>query len=132
MATVPKSLGQRIRELRKARGYSMRELAARAKLKSVAFIADMENGYRNPSPSVLKDLAAALNVPLPELRAHDRRPPLQEIAELTESDPAWAAAFRMVVDAAAERKLNPKRLLKLLEENGGDAPRQPTLPFTLS
>lgn len=131
MAAHPKTLGQRIRELRKARGYSMRELTSRAKLKSVAFIADLENGYRNPSPAVLADLAAALGVPLVELRVHDRRAPLQEIAALTEKDTAWAAAFRMVVDAAAAGKLTPRQLTKLLEEGSGDVHRQPTLPLNV-
>ena len=57
------TLGSRIRELRQARGYSMRELTSRAKLKSVAFIADLEKGFRNPSPEVLVNLAAGLACP---------------------------------------------------------------------
>ncbi len=109
----------------------MRELAARAHLKSVAFIADLERGFRNPSPDVLKNLAAALNVPLNDLRAHDRRAPLQEIATLTEKDAAWAPAFRAVVDAAASGKLTPKQLQKLLELSPEDIPRQPTLALNL-
>jgi len=129
MASAPKTLGFRIRELRKARGYSMRELASRAKLKSVAFIADLENGFRNPSPAVLADLAEALGVPLVELRVHDRRAPLQEIAALTEKDVAWAAAFRLIVDAAAVGNLTPRALTKLLDEASHDAHRQPSLPL---
>jgi len=109
------TLGSRIRELRQARGYSMRELTSRAKLKSVAFIADLEKGYRNPSPEVLANLAIGLGVPLDDLRSHDRRAPLHEIAALAEKDPAWAAAFRAVVDAANSNKLTPKKLHKLLE-----------------
>lgn len=131
MAANIKTLGNRIRELRKARGYSMRELTSRAKLKSVAFIADLENGYRNPSPAVLGDLAAALGVPLGELRAFDRRAPLQEISTLVEKDSAWAAAFRAVVDTAAAGKLAPRQLIKLLEERSEDVHRQPTLPLNV-
>lgn len=121
------TLGTRIRELRQARGFSMRELTSRAKLKSVAFIADLEKGYRNPSPEVLVNLAAGLGVPLEDLRAHDRRAPLHEISALAEKDPAWAAAFRAVVDAANSSKLTPKKLHKLLE--GGPTPDSSQQPL---
>jgi transcriptional regulator with XRE-family HTH domain len=121
------TLGSRIRELRQARGYSMRELTSRAKLKSVAFIADLEKGYRNPSPEVLANLAVGLGVPLEDLRSFDRRAPLHEIAELAEKDAAWAAAFRAVVDAANSNKLTPKKLQKLLETPAApaDSAQQP-------
>ena len=121
------TLGTRIRELRLARGYSMRELTSRAKLKSVAFIADLERGFRFPSPEVLVNMASALGVPLDELRSYDRRAPLHEIAALAEKDASWAAAFRSVVDAAATGRLTPKKLQKLLETSAPDTPRQPVL-----
>lgn len=121
------TLGTRIRELRLARGYSMRELTSRAKLKSVAFIADLERGFRFPSPEVLVNMATALGVPLDELRSYDRRAPLHEIAALAEKDAAWAAAFRSVVDAAAAGRLSPKKLQKLLESATPETPRQPVL-----
>lgn len=105
----------------------MRELTSRAKLKSVAFIADLEKGFRFPSPEVLVNLATALGVPLDELRSHDRRAPLHEIAALAEKDAAWAAAFRSVVDAATSGLLTPKKLQKLLESTAPETPRQPVL-----
>jgi transcriptional regulator with XRE-family HTH domain len=117
----------RIRELRQARSFSMRELTLRSKLKSVAFIADLERGFRNPSPEVLANLAQALGVPLDELRAFDRRAPLQEIAALAEKDPGWAPAFRAVVDAAASGSLTPKKLQRLLDSTAPEAPQQPVL-----
>lgn len=121
------TLGMRIRELRQARGFSMRELASRARLKSVAFIADLERGFRNPSPEVLAGLAAGLGVPLEELRSYDRRAPLAEISALAEKDSAWAAVFRSIVDAANSNKLTPKKLQKMLEQEPVDASRQPVL-----
>lgn len=124
-----KTLGARIRELRQARKFSMRELAARSKLKSVAFIADLENGFRFPSVEVLANLANALEVPLVELRVHDRRAPLQEIAMLTEKDTAWAGVFRQIVDAANAGELTPKSLAKLLSSASPDVHRQPALPL---
>ena len=105
----------------------MRELATRTKLKSVAFIADLERGFRFPSPEVMANLAQGLGVPLNELRAYDRRPPLHEISALVEKDPAWAPAFRAVVDAAAAGQLTPKKLHRLLEAAEPEAPRQPVL-----
>jgi transcriptional regulator with XRE-family HTH domain len=123
------TLGSRIRELRQARGYSMRELTTRAKLKSVAFIADLERGFRNPSPEVLANLAIGLGVPLDDLRAHDRRAPLHEIAALAEKDAAWAPAFRAIVDAANAGKLTPRKLQKLLESPAStpESTQQPVL-----
>jgi transcriptional regulator with XRE-family HTH domain len=121
------TLGSRIREIRLARGFSMRELTTRAHLKSVAFIADLEKGFRNPSPEVMAHLATALGVPLDELRSYDRRAPLQEISALAEKDTAWAAAFRKVVDAANSGKLTAKKLQTLLENNPSPVSSQPTL-----
>lgn len=105
----------------------MRELTSRAKLKSVAFIADLEKGFRFPSPEVLVNMATALGVPLDELRSYDRRAPLHEIAALAEKDAAWAAAFRAIVDSAASGLLTPKKLQKLLESSAPETPRQPVL-----
>lgn len=132
MSLPAKTLGERIHELRLARGYSMRELTARAKLKSVAFIADLEKGFRNPSPEVLVNLAAALGVPVVELRVHDRRAPLQEINALVEKDAAWADAFRQVVDAATAGRLTPRGLAKLMETTAPDLHSQPSFPFHIS
>lgn len=107
----------------------MRALAAKAKLKSVAFIADLEKGFRYPSLEVMTNLAQALGVPLAELRDHDRRPPLEEISALTAKDPAWAAALRKVVDQAHSGKLTPKSLTALLDSAAPETHKQPTLPF---
>lgn len=108
-----RTLGEMIREMRLARRLSMRELAARAKLKSVAFIADVERGFRNPSPEVLANLAKALEVPLQDLRGLDHRAPVQEIRDITEQNPQWAMAFREVVDRA-DKGLTPAQLIDLL------------------
>ena len=121
------TLGMRIREVREARGYSMRELASRAHLKSVAFIADLERGFRNPSPEVMAALAAALGVPHEELRSFDRRAPLAEISALAEKDVAWAGAFRAVVDAAVKGQLTPRKLHQLLESGPVEAHGQSVL-----
>lgn len=114
MTLSSQSLGKRIRELRQAKGLSMRELAAGAKLKSVAFIADLEKGFRYPSPEVLANLAASLEVPVGQLKIYDQRAPLHEIRELNDRDPEWASALRQLVDAA-NRGLTPRGLIHLLQ-----------------
>ncbi len=55
------ALGQRIRELRKGRGWSQYEIAQHAGL-SPSYLAELERGGRNPSLETILNIAAALNV----------------------------------------------------------------------
>ena len=109
-----KTLGEAIRELRQLRNMSMREFAKKAGLKSVAFIADVERGFRNPSADVLEQMAKALGVPLHHLRGYDQRAPVEEIRSITEKNPQWAMALREVVDRAGRGDLTPSALMDLL------------------
>jgi len=118
-----KTLGEVIREIRLQKSMSMRDFASRAKLKSVAFIADVERGFRNPSSEVLANMADALGVPVSRLRGYDHRAPVQEIRTITEQDPQWAMAFREVVDLAG-RGMTPKVLINLLREADKTADKQ--------
>lgn len=110
------TLGERIKELRLGRGLSMRALAHGAGLKSVAFVADLEKGFRHPSPDVLAGIAQTLGVAVDELRGFDQRAPVAEIREMTERNPAWAVAFRRVVDAAERRGLTPDNVIAFVQE----------------
>jgi len=110
-----KTLGDRIRELRREHGYSLRELAARARLKSPAFIADLERGFRFPSPEVLINLADALAVPPQDLQYYDRRPPIHEIRELAEKNGAWVPALRKLVNCAVAGSVSASELDDFLE-----------------
>lgn len=103
----------------------MRRLAEAAGLKSVAFVADVERGFRNPSAEVLAALAEALNQPLDALRRYDLRPPVTELRQLTAKNADWALALRKLVDAAQSRQLTPEGLIRLLEKPGGPATRAP-------
>jgi transcriptional regulator with XRE-family HTH domain len=116
MSTESPSLGERIKTLRTERGLSMRALAQAAGLKSVAFVSDLERGFRHPSPEVLVALAKALNQPLESLRRYDLRPPVQELRALTAREPDWALALRKLVDAAQSRRLTPENLIRLLDK----------------
>jgi transcriptional regulator with XRE-family HTH domain len=123
MKNQPPTLGERIKELRLARNLSMRQLAAGAGLKSVAFVSDVERGFRHPSIEVLTGLAASLDVPLSELRGLDQRAPVEEIKTLTERDPEWAMAFRSVIDAAGAGSITPRSLVKILHRNAASTAR---------
>ena len=59
METGLKDLGDRVRRIRKARGWSLAELAEQAKI-SKGFLSDVENGKRNLSVSNLLALSDSL------------------------------------------------------------------------
>ena len=61
-------LGRRIRDLRKERGWSQRELCARAEL-SARFLVQLEGGQGNVSLLRLADICRALDVSLVSLLA---------------------------------------------------------------
>jgi transcriptional regulator with XRE-family HTH domain len=111
---APITLGGRIREERMKLGLSMRALAQRAGLKSVAFVADLEKGFRHPSPDVLENFAIALNLPVAALRELDCRAPVQEIRDITEKNPEWAMAFRRMVDAANDGAVTPGNVIQFV------------------
>ena len=104
------NLGQRIRELREKKDLSLRELAKRLGC-SAAFLSDVELGRRYPSEKNLVDLAHILGISVADLRAHDTRPPVEEMKRLAASDPRYAVAFRTMID----RKPSAEELLKLAE-----------------
>jgi transcriptional regulator with XRE-family HTH domain len=66
-------MGQRLRQARRARGFSLRELAQRLGV-SASLISQVETGRANPSVSTLYAIAAELDVSLDELLFEDRRP----------------------------------------------------------
>src|SRR5260370_40910000 len=59
-------MGAVIRRERRERGLTLKELAERAAL-SVVYIGELERGKKYPSAVVLERLAAALELPMPEL-----------------------------------------------------------------
>jgi len=66
-------MGERLRNARRARGFSLRELATRLGV-SASLISQVETGRANPSVSTLYAIAAELDVSLDELLFEDRRP----------------------------------------------------------
>jgi transcriptional regulator with XRE-family HTH domain len=65
-SAVVKALGQRIRELRDAKGWSQERLAEAAYLDR-SYLAGIERGLRNPSVRSLLKIANALKVQMRDL-----------------------------------------------------------------
>lgn len=107
-----KSLGERIRELRDQRDFSLRELCKAAGDISPAFLSDIELGRRHPSEQVLKDIAKALKTDFNELKQHDTRPAVEEMKRRALSNPTMGFAFRRMLDA----DVSPEELLKLAND----------------
>ncbi|HEY4440361.1 MAG TPA: helix-turn-helix transcriptional regulator [Candidatus Elarobacter sp.] len=86
------ALGERVRELRARRGMT-RKILAKDSGVSERFLAQLESGQGNASLLTLRQVAAALNVPLTEI-----------VADRAETAPELAAAVELL------RSLGPDRL----------------------
>lgn len=63
---IRRKFGQRVRALRRERGWSQEEFADRAGLHRT-YVSAVERGVRNPTLTVIERLAAALNISISEL-----------------------------------------------------------------
>ncbi|WP_055478632.1 helix-turn-helix domain-containing protein [Sphaerimonospora mesophila] len=87
------AFGQRLKHLRRQRGLTLTELGQRVG-RAPSQLSLLENGKREPKLSLLKSLAAALNVPVEELlrrQAPNRRAQLEIALEEAQRDPLYAA-----------------------------------------
>lgn len=116
-----KTFGQRIRELREQKDFSLREFAKKLEV-SAAFLSDIELGRRFPSEKVLLSIAQKLDTIVEELREYDTRPPVEELKRLTEAEPLYGVAFRRVM----EKKISPQDLLKFAEESSKSKKKKKT------
>ena len=66
MDTIQKQFGERIRELRLAKGFSQEELAFKSGVHRT-YLGGIERGERNPALKNIAAIAKALDVTLPEL-----------------------------------------------------------------
>lgn len=66
-------LGEEIRKLRKARGYSLTDVAT-AIGRSISFISQLERGNASPSIADLRGIAQTLEVPMGWFFSHDQVP----------------------------------------------------------
>jgi transcriptional regulator with XRE-family HTH domain len=104
------TLGERIRELRDAKDFSLRELARILDV-SAAFLSDVELGRRYPSEELLAKIAKKLGTTLKELDAYDPRPPLGDLKRLASANPAYGFALRRMVD----ENVSAEELLRFVE-----------------
>jgi len=72
MATIQKQFGERVRNLRLAKGLSQEELAFRAGVHRT-YLGGIERGERNPALKNIAEIAKALDVTLSELFAFQKR-----------------------------------------------------------
>lgn len=107
-----KTFGERIRELRDAKDFSLRELASKIGV-SAAFLSDVELGRRFPSEDKLVLLAKELKTDLEELRKYDFRDEVENIKKMMFADPAAGLAFRTVAEKI-KGGLSPEEILKKL------------------
>ena len=86
------TFGQRLRHLRRARGYTLAELGTRVG-RAPSALSLLENGRREPKLSLIESLATALSVPAEELLRHQppsRRAQLEIAVEEAQRDPLYA------------------------------------------
>ncbi len=99
-AKSPVFLGERLRQLRKTRGLSLRRAAEILGL-SAPFISDVERGRRDPSDRRLAQLMALYDVKYDDIAPHDSRMPTREIKARADTDPAFALALRSIIKSGA-------------------------------
>ena len=83
VANVKMIFGVKLRQLRKKRGYSLKELAKRAQL-SVSYLNEIENGKKYPKADKIQSLAQALEVDFDFLvsqRLDDRHSYIQQVLD---------------------------------------------------
>jgi transcriptional regulator with XRE-family HTH domain len=138
MPTIQELVGARVRELRKARGWTLEDLAEKAG-KHYTYIGGLERGARNVTLEVLQAVATALDVPLKELFSLEPHP-LETKLNASAHDilSAIQGGFRAIIDTKgklAEYFLN--RELEDLQKTGvisdlvwSDTDGKPDLTFT--
>ena len=95
-------LAQRVRALRKARGLTLGELAARSGV-SRSMISLIERGETSPTAVVLNKLAGALGTSLPALFAEPAAPRVAEPLARRAAQPLWTDP----VSGYQRRQLSP-------------------------
>lgn len=82
MTAMRQLVGEVLRERRRARGMTLRDVSAKARV-SLGYISEVERGHKEPSSELLAALATALDIPLSEvLREVSDLLQLEEAAEL--------------------------------------------------
>lgn len=107
-------LGEKIRDLRKKKGISLRELARRVGI-SPSFLSELETAQGYPSTAVLERLADELGVAATEIRKLDMRSKLSELRSLLENDSGWGPVFEELCRIGRGGKVSPEKILARLK-----------------
>lgn len=108
-----KTLGERIRELREERDFSLREFARKLDETSPAHISDIENSRRFPSAHLLKRIAQVLVIDVADLQKLDVRPPMGDLRRIVQNDPALGLALRKIT----EKKVSAQDIFDMAAKN---------------
>lgn len=111
------TLGQKVRELRDEKDFSLREFAKKIDI-TAAHLSDIELGRRFPSRDVLKKIASMLKTPLAELEQYDPRPSVEDFKRLN-SDPTYGFALRKLVDELGDQNISAEELQDFLDSRSG-------------
>lgn len=138
MPTIQELVGARVRELRRARGWTLEELADKAK-KHYTYIGGLERGVRNVTLEVLQAVATALDVPLKELFNLEPHP-LETRLDASANDilSAIQRGFRAIIDTKGKlaeyflyRELDDLQEKKVISDLlWSDADGKPDFTFT--
>ena len=122
----PIDLGQRVRGLRKARGWTLEQAAVQAGL-ARSTLSKIENGQMSPTYEALKKLAEGLKISVPQLFTPPARAQASGRMAVTMADEGQAQAtatyeHRLLAGALSSKKMLPytaRIRARSLEEFGG-------------
>lgn len=122
----PLDLGQRVRELRKARGWTLEQAAGQAGL-ARSTLSKIENGQMSPTYEALKKLAEGLKITVPQLFTPPAKAPVSGRMAVTKAADGQAQATATYEHRLLAGTLTPKKMLpytariraRKLEEFGG-------------
>jgi predicted transcriptional regulator/DNA-binding XRE family transcriptional regulator len=116
--------GQRLRAARKARGLTLRELAARVG-KQAPFLSQLENGKREPTLSLINALVRSLEIAPGDLLTSDppsRRAELEVALARAQEDPAWSG--ELALPSFSPAATVPTVVLEIIERLVGELKRR--------
>lgn len=122
----PLNLGQRVRDLRKERGWTLEQAAAQAGL-ARSTLSKIENGQMSPTYDALKKLAQGLSISVPQLFTPPSRPRASARMAVTTAAEGQAQAtatyeHRLLAGALRDKRMLPytaRIRARTLEEFGG-------------
>lgn len=110
------SFGERLRQLRDEKDYSLRELADKVGV-SAAFLSDIELGRRFPAEDKLVALAKALSIDVATLKEYDFRDQAEEIKKMMFEDATAGVAFRTIAQELKRGNISPEEVVDRLRKN---------------